>query len=108
MTELGQYQYFYVTYFVGRWILRKIWQGSRQQPRCIQTLDDILVHAESYGELLERIKTVFARCEEYGITLSKDKYHFGPVVKFAGYIVSQEGLKMNPDLVTAISNFPAP
>ena len=31
-----------------------------------------------------------------------------PVVKFAGYIVSQEGLKMNSDLVAAISNFPAP
>ena len=51
---------------------------------------------------------VFARCEEYCITLSKVKYQFGPVVKFAGYIVSQEGSKMNPDLVVAISNFPAP
>ena len=40
--------------------------------------------------------------------MSKDKYQFGPVVKFAGYIVSQEGSKMNLDLVTAISNFPAP
>ena len=51
---------------------------------------------------------VFARCEEHGITLSKDKFQFGPTVKFAGYIVSQEGSKMNPDLVAAISKFPAP
>ena len=58
--------------------------------------------------VFKRIKTVFARCEEYGITLSKDKYQFGPVVKFAGYIVSQEGSKMNPNLVAAISNILAP
>ena len=71
-------------------------------------MDDILVHGETYGQLLERIKTVFARCEEWGITLSKEKYQFGPVVKFAGYIVSREGSKMNPDLFAAISKFPAP
>ena len=65
-------------------------------------VDNKLVHGETYAELLERIKTVLARCQEYGITLSKDKYQFGPVVKFAGYIVSQEGSKMNPDLVAAI------
>ena len=44
----------------------------------------ILVHGEIYEQLLERIRTVFAFCEEYGITLSKEKYQFGPVVKFAG------------------------
>ena len=71
-------------------------------------MDDILVHGETYGQLLERIKTVFARCEEWGITLSKEKYQFGPVVKFAGYIVSREGSKMNPDLFAAISKFLAP
>jgi hypothetical protein len=76
-------------------------------PGVFKLVDDILVHGENYAELLELIKMVFAQCEEYGITLSKDKYQFGPVVKFAGY-VSQEGSKMIPDLVVAISNFPAP
>ena len=71
-------------------------------------VDEILVYAETYGQLLERIKTVFAHCAEWGITLSKTKYQFGPVVKFAGYIVSSEGSKMNPDLVAAITKFPAP
>ena len=54
-------------------------------PGVFKLVDDILVHGENYAELeLKRIKTVFARCEEYGITLSKDEYQFGPVVKFAG------------------------
>jgi hypothetical protein len=45
---------------------------------------------------------------EWGITLSKNKYQYGPVVLFAGYIVSEEGTRMNPDLVAAIAKFPAP
>ena len=57
-------------------------------------VDDILVHGETYEQLLEQIRTVFACCEEYGITLTKEKYQFGPVVKFVGYIVSNEGSKM--------------
>ena len=60
-------------------------------PGMFKLVDNILVQGETYGQLLERIKTVFARCEEWGITLSKEKYQFGPVVKFAGYIVSREG-----------------
>ena len=60
-------------------------------PGVFKLVDNILVQGETYGQLLERIKTVFARCEEWGITLSKEKYQFGPVVKFAGYIVSREG-----------------
>ena len=38
----------------------------------------------------------------------KKKYQFGSEVRFAGYIVSKEGSKMNPDLVAAIAKFPAP
>ena len=49
-------------------------------PGVFKLVDDILVHGKDYGELLERIKTVFARCEEHGITLSKDKFQFGPTV----------------------------
>ena len=51
---------------------------------------------------------VFQRCLEWGITLSRKKYQFGPEVKFAGYIVNEEGTRMNPDLVAAIAKFPAP
>ena len=51
---------------------------------------------------------MFQCCSEWGITLSKTKYQFRPVVQFAGYIVIEKGSKMNPDLVAAIAKFPAP
>ena len=71
-------------------------------------VDDILVHGETHVELLHRIKLVFEQCLEWGITLSKKKYQVGPVVQFAGYVVSEEGTTQDPKLVEAISKFPAP
>ncbi len=71
-------------------------------------VDDILIYGESHAQLLHRIEMLFQRCLEWGITLSKNKYQYGPVVLFNGYIVSEEGTRMNPDLVAAIAKFPAP
>ena len=68
-------------------------------------VDDILVYGATHGELLHRIKLVFERCLEWGITLSKKKYQVGPVVQFAGYVVSEEGTTQVPKLVEAISIF---
>jgi hypothetical protein len=71
-------------------------------------VDDILVYGATQEELLHRIKLVFERCLEWGITLSKTKYQVGPIVQFAGYVVSKEGTTQDPKLVDAISKFPAP
>ena len=77
-------------------------------PGVHKLVDDILDYGENYNELLDRIKLVFERCQEWGITLSKDKYQFGSEVKFAGYIINEEGTKPDPKLTAAISEFPAP
>jgi hypothetical protein len=58
--------------------------------------------------LLQRIRQVFVRCLEWGITLSWKKYQIGPVVHFAGYIVSGVGTRQDPKLVAAIAKFPEP
>ena len=111
MTEWGRYQYRRAPMGLissGDEFCARSDRALADIPGVFKLVDDILVHGKDYAELLERIKTVFARCEEYGITLSKDKYQFGPTVKFAGYIINQDGSKMNPDLVAAISKFPAP
>ena len=36
----------------------------------------------------------------------KKKCQFGLVVQFAGYIISEECTRMNPDLVAAMAKFP--
>jgi hypothetical protein len=77
-------------------------------PGVYKLVDDILVFGETHVELLHRIRLVFERCLGWGITLSKKKYQFGPVVQFSGYVVSEEGTRQDPKLVEAISKFPAP
>ena len=111
MTEWGWYQYKRAPLgliLLGDEFCARTNRALADVPGVFKLVDDILVHAETYGKLLERINTVFARCEEWGITLSKEKYQSGLVVKFAGYIVSRKGAKMNPDLVAAIVKFPLP
>ena len=68
-------------------------------------VDDILVFGKTYEELLERIRQVFERCDEWGITLSKGKYQVGEEVIFTGFIVNKPGTRQDPKLVDAIDGF---
>ena len=45
-------------------------------PGVFKLVDAIFVYSETYGQLFERIRTVFVRCSEWGIKLSKTKYQF--------------------------------
>ena len=76
-------------------------------PGVHKLVDNILVYGNDLEEL-HRIRLVFERCQEWGITLSNGKYQVGPVEHFAGYVVSEEGTMQDPKLVEAISGFPAP
>ena len=71
-------------------------------------VDDILIHAPSKEILFERIRQVLERCRRHGITVSEKKLQVGTKVKFAGYIVSTEGVKPDPAKLAAIADFPAP
>ena len=71
-------------------------------------VDYILMFGDSVEQLLDRVKAVFKRCKEHGITLSDTKYQVGNEVKFAGYVVSDEGTRQDPNKVATISQFPIP
>ena len=77
-------------------------------PGVFKLVDDILMFGDSVEQLLDRVKAVFKRCKEHGITLSDAKYQVGNEVKFAGYVVSDKGTRPDPDKVAAISQFPIP
>jgi len=66
-----------------------------------ESMADILVCANNFEQLHERIRAVFERCGKYGITLSKDKYQLGPEVKFAGYIINGKGTRQDPEFLNA-------
>jgi hypothetical protein len=71
-------------------------------------VDDILVAAESWPQLRERVTAVLRRCREHGITLAGDKAQVGSEVKFAGFLVGSNGVRPDPAKVAAIRDFPPP
>jgi hypothetical protein len=71
-------------------------------------VDDILVWASTWEELCERVRAVLERCKQHGITLSRDKMQMGSEVRFAGHVISPNGVKPEPEKVVALKNFPAP
>ena len=46
--------------------------------------------------------------KEEGITISMKKFEIGSKLKFAGHIVSDEGIHPDPEQLDAIRHFPTP
>ena len=77
-------------------------------PGVKKLVDDILVFADNEEDLVKRIRNVFKRCEDWGITLTKAKYQFGNKVNFAGYVLTDKGVSPDPKKIEAIKNFSTP
>jgi len=83
-------------------------QALANLPGVLKIVDDILVHAENWTQLYDRLHKVLKKCKEHGITLTKKKVNIGTSMKFAGFIVSDQGVQPDPDKLKAIANFPQP
>src|SRR5579864_5113099 len=76
---------------------------------CIVFLDDVLIFSDTLEEHVAHVKQVLSRLREYGLTckLSKCEFHVTSV-SFLGFIISPEGISMEPDRVSAITEWPIP
>ena len=77
-------------------------------PWAAKIVDDILIQAPTMATLLGRIRTVLERCRHLGITISLKKLEVGSQVKFAGHIITDKGVKPDPEKISAIKDFPVP
>lgn len=72
-------------------------------------LDDIIIYARDLEEHDRKVRKLFDRLRDAKLTLQPDKVEFlRTEVSFLGHIVSSEGLKPNPDKISAIKDFPTP
>ena len=71
-------------------------------------VDDILIWAPDMSTLQSRIEEISSRCRILNIVLSKKKFITGSTLPFAGYIVSNQGIRPNQDRIAAIRHFPSP
>ena len=75
----------------------------------VKVMDDLLISGEDVDSLRRRTKKLVQRLAENGVTLNRQKCQFEQrEIKFAGYIVDQEGVKADPEKVTAVAKFKSP
>jgi hypothetical protein len=72
-------------------------------------LDDVTIHSSDEAEHLKHIDAVFERLDRANLRIKLSKCHFGlQELKFLGFIVIGDGVKVDPKKVTQITNAKAP
>lgn len=78
-------------------------------PYCFVFLDDIIVATPTFELHLKILKEVFNRLKDANLTVNLKKCEFcRPSLKFLGFIVDRQGLRTDPEKVSAILNYPTP
>jgi hypothetical protein len=78
-------------------------------PRLVRVVDDMLSHAEYLKIHIEDVRQILSVCRMNNITLGIQKFNFAVNrAEFAGYIISKEGISVDPEKVSAIAKFPRP
>ena len=72
-------------------------------------LDDLIIFSETQEEHETRLLNVMNRLKEYGLKLSMEKCKFFQTsVKYLGHIVSEHGVKTDPQKIEALKTWPIP
>jgi len=76
---------------------------------CELYLDDCMVHAPTLDIFLKRLRLVFQRFSDCGITLNPAKCKIGlSEVEFCGHTLNEHGLHFTRDKLDSVLNFPLP
>ena len=76
---------------------------------CLIYLDDIIVYGSSFEEHVQRLDMVLSRILDAGLKLKPEKCQLLKAeVTFLGHVVSQNGVRPNPDNVAKILSWPVP
>src|SRR5436190_161936 len=83
--------------------------GPEMEPHAFAYLDDIVIVTQTFEEHLQWLKRVLTRIREAGLTINPEKSKFcRSQVKYLGFLVQQEGLKVDPDKTAPIVEYPSP
>ena len=76
---------------------------------CLIYLNDIVVLAKSFSQMLQNLETVFQRLSSAGLKRKAKKCHvFSEQVKFLGHIISQEGIATDPKKIEVVKEWKKP
>jgi len=76
---------------------------------CTAYLDDILIHSENEEQHIELIKPILEALTKAGLQVKPQKCEFHTNnVEYLGFIITIEGLQMDPAKITTIIQWPIP
>ena len=74
-----------------------------------KVVDDVIIFSRTRLEHLQHVRQFLQRCQDRGVSLNASKLQLAQqTVKFAGFIVSGDGYRPDPQLTEALSQFPTP
>ena len=72
-------------------------------------LDDILVFSKSQEEHVEHLRAVLSRLRQHELYAKRSKCEFNKsILKFLGHIVCADGIKVDPEKIQALMDWPPP
>ena len=93
-------------------LMQRVLSGLNPEESCDFVsvyIDDILIFSQNLRDHLKHLKLVIDRLQRAGLKLKPSKCHFlRQEVDYLGHMITRHGLKTNPRLVLAVSEFPTP
>ena len=84
-------------------LLRALKRIIRHLKFVLNFVDDILILSETFNEHLEHLEILFKKLNDNGVTLNFMKTKFAKSeAEFLGYIITQNGLKEDPEKLERI------
>ena len=76
---------------------------------CELYIDDIIIYADTYEELLVNIEAILIRYKKHNITISPKKCKFLMTeIEYVGHIISGEGIKLSDAAKSKTLDLPIP
>jgi hypothetical protein len=76
---------------------------------CVVYLDDVLIYSQTADEHLVYIRLVLQELQRHHLHIKLSKSYFGQSsVKFLGHVVEARHIRMDPDKVESLQNWPRP
>ena len=76
---------------------------------CLIYLDDIIIFSDTFESHLSRLEAVFQRLHEYNLKLKASKCEFFRTqVTYLGHVVSEDGIKTDPEKLKVLKDWPIP
>jgi len=76
---------------------------------CLCYVDDIILMARSFEQMVERLEEVLGRMRGANLKLKPTKCRlFQEKVSFLGHVISKDGIEADPDKVKAVQQWPVP